>query len=126
MTSARRLWVPVGLAALALNISLASQARAQQGAGLNLIKGGSTPAAIQGLDNLINSCPLLVKPADAALQPLRIPAAQVDAKNKLGCLSSADAIYGPDGCPSKLCGAGKGVIPLPAGVTPATPQLPQP
>jgi hypothetical protein len=60
------------------------------------------------------------------LQPLRIPAAQVDAKNKLGCLSSADAIYGPDGCPSKLCGAGKGVIPLPAGVTPATPQLPQP
>lgn len=87
MTSARRLWVPVGLAALALNIGLASQTRAQQGAGLNLIKGGSTPATIQGLDTLINSCPLLVKPADAALQPLRIPAAQVDAKNKLdACL----------------------------------------
>lgn len=124
MTSARRLWMPLGLAALVLNIGLASQARAQQGAGLDLIKGGSTPAAIQGLDNVINSCPLLVKPSDAALQPLRIPPAQVAAKNKLGCLSSADAIYGPDGCPTKLCGAGKGVIPLPADISPASPQLP--
>ncbi|MEB3166124.1 MAG: hypothetical protein VKO65_05570 [Cyanobacteriota bacterium] len=48
----------------------------------------------------------LVVPADLpALQPLRILPSQVAAKNRRGCLSPADAIYGPDGCPRRLCGA---------------------
>ncbi|MCS5699934.1 hypothetical protein NZK32_12890 [Cyanobium sp. FGCU-52] len=51
-------------------------------------------------------CPLLV-PADLpALQPLRIQPSQVARKNRRGCLSSADALYGPDGCPVKLCTKG--------------------
>jgi hypothetical protein len=49
------------------------------------------------------SCPLLVPREEAFLQPKRLPPAQVPAKNAAGCLSPADAIYGPDGCPLKLC-----------------------
>jgi hypothetical protein len=47
------------------------------------------------------------------LQPKRIQPQQVKAKNALGCLSPADAVYGADGCPLRLCGAGAGVIQLP-------------
>jgi len=37
----------------------------------------------------------------------------VASKNALGCLSPADGIYGPDGCPLRLCGPEAGVIQLP-------------
>jgi len=59
-------------------------------------------------------CPLLVPPKDAALQPLRIAPNQVAMKNSMGCLSPADAsLYGPDGCPVKLCKLPQGTVPLP-------------
>jgi hypothetical protein len=31
----------------------------------------------------------------------------------MGCLSAADAIYGKDGCPIKLCGEASGSFQLP-------------
>ena len=37
------------------------------------------------------------------LQPKRLKPQEVKAKNAAGCLSPADAIYGADGCPLKLC-----------------------
>jgi hypothetical protein len=61
-------------------------------------------------------CPLVV-PADLpALQPLRIHPSQVARKNRRGCLSPADALYGPDGCPVKLCTKG-GAFELPPDPT---------
>ncbi len=61
-------------------------------------------------------CPLVV-PADLpALQPLRIHPSQVARKNRRGCLSPADALYGPDGCPVKLCTKG-GAFDLPPDPT---------
>ena len=60
------------------------------------------------------ACRLVVPRSDALLQPLRIQPAQVALKNSLGCLSAADARYGPDGCPSQLCGQTYGYqMPLP-------------
>ena len=107
MTTTRRLLAALSVLGLAL-----SSARAEN-KDLQLIKGGATPAAIHGMPSTQRlSCPLLVKPTEAALQPLSIDPAQVDAKNRLGCLSNNDAIYGADGCPQKLCGASRGVIPL--------------
>lgn len=47
------------------------------------------------------------------VQPLRIQPGQVQRKNARGCLSPADAVYGPDGCPRQACGADAGVIQLP-------------
>lgn len=38
------------------------------------------------------------------IQPLRIQPRQVAAKNRMGCLSAEDAVYGPDGCPIRFCG----------------------
>ncbi|MCX5967758.1 MAG: hypothetical protein NTV57_09000 [Cyanobacteria bacterium] len=59
-------------------------------------------------------CPLLVPGQDAALQPLRIAPSQVAMKNSMGCLSPTDAsLYGPDGCPVKLCKLPQGTVPLP-------------
>ena len=78
------------------------------------IVGGPTPAAIKVRQGqTLRSCPLIVSAANSAVQPLALPPAEVAAKNKAGCLSSADAIYGPDGCPLKLCGEASGSIPLP-------------
>jgi hypothetical protein len=128
MTSAHRPWLTAGFACLSAFCGWPGAAGAQAGTpGLELIKGGSTPAAIHGIQ-ILNSryCPLVVKPSDAAVQPLWIPPSQVKAKNSLGCLSGADAIYGADGCPTKLCGAGTGVIPMPADMAPAASQLPDP
>jgi hypothetical protein len=71
-----------------------------------------TTAALAN-EGLAGLCPLLVAPSNSEFQPKRIQASQVAAKNAAGCLSPADAIYGPDGCPLKLCGANSGVIPLP-------------
>ncbi len=65
-------------------------------------------------ERMAGSCPLVVAPNNSDLQPRRIPPSQVAGKNAGGCLSPSDAIYGPDGCPLKLCGANAGVIPLPA------------
>lgn len=90
---------------------------AQNVSPLELIKGGGTPAAIDGDMGVTNwasanSCRLLVKPSEAATQPLRISPSDVAGKNRLGCLSPNDAIYGSNGCPSKLCGGTSGVVPL--------------
>ena len=128
MTSVHRPWLTAGATCLLACSGWLGAAHAQSNApGLELIKGGSTPAAIHGLQ-ILNSraCPLVVTSSDAAEQPLWIPPSMVKAKNSLGCLSGNDAIYGADGCPTKLCGAGTGVIPLPADITPAAAQLPEP
>jgi hypothetical protein len=54
-------------------------------------------------------CKMLV-PADAPyLQPKRLKPEEVQAKNAGGCLSQADAIYAPDGCPIKLCPSSSGM-----------------
>jgi hypothetical protein len=58
-------------------------------------------------------CPLIVPPASLDSQPLRISPSQVPLKNRMGCLSEADAIYGPDGCPLRLCGKQRNPIQLP-------------
>jgi hypothetical protein len=58
-------------------------------------------------------CPLVVPASQKLLQPRRIQANQVHAKNAMGCLSPADALYGSDGCPLRICGADAGVIQLP-------------
>jgi hypothetical protein len=72
--------------------------------------------AIGGPRPPLPPCPLLVPRRFFVLQPLRIRPEEVAWKNRLGCLSAADAIYGPDGCPKRLCGkAGEGPIRLPAG-----------
>ena len=49
------------------------------------------------------SCPLVVPSQVSFLQPKRLKPEEVKAKNAAGCLSPADAIYGADGCPLKLC-----------------------
>ena len=58
-------------------------------------------------------CPLVVPASQKLFQPRRIQANQVQAKNAMGCLSPADAMYGADGCPLRMCGADAGVIQLP-------------
>jgi hypothetical protein len=55
----------------------------------------------------------VVPPDQSVLQPRKISPEQVKAKNGMGCLSPADAIYGPNGCPLRLCGPDAGVIQLP-------------
>lgn len=62
---------------------------------------------------ITGGCPLLVPASQRDLQPKRLPAGQVAAKNRQGCLSPHDAVYGPDGCPQRLCGPEAGVIQLP-------------
>jgi len=71
-------------------------------------------SASNAQERMAGSCPLVVAAKSSELQPRRIQPSQVAAKNAGGCLSPSDAIYGPDGCPLKLCGANAGVIPLPA------------
>lgn len=73
------------------------------------------PLAIQERPGLPPpACRLVVPPGEEVLQPLRIAPALVARKNRMGCLSAADAIYAPDGCPSKLCGQQRGFqVPLP-------------
>ena len=85
--------------------------------GVLLVVGSGLPAAAQqpqGTQRLAGQCPLLVPATQSELQPLRISPSQVAAKNARGCLSAADAVYGPDGCPLRLCGRSAGVIQLPA------------
>jgi hypothetical protein len=83
---------------------------------LQLIKGGGTPLSIPNNPAEFlpsKRCPLIVPGNNWSAQPLRITPAEVPAKNKLGCISPNDAIYGKDGCPLRLCGANQGVVPLP-------------
>lgn len=58
-------------------------------------------------------CPLIVPPSSLDSQPLRISPNQVPLKNRMGCLSEADAVYGPDGCPLRLCDKSRNPIALP-------------
>lgn len=81
-----------------------------------LVLGSVVPAGAQqpqGSQRLAGQCPLVVPATQSELQPLRIRPSQVAAKNARGCLSAADAVYGPDGCPLRLCGKGSGLIQLP-------------
>lgn len=118
MTSVQRPLLAAATAALigaVVGLITADPARSQgSAAGLELIKGGSTPLSINGLQ-ILNSlnCPLLVNPSQTDRQPLWIPPSQVATKNRLGCLSPSDALYRADGCPSQLCQANDGTIPLP-------------
>ncbi|MEB3319832.1 MAG: hypothetical protein VKI63_02695 [Cyanobium sp.] len=70
-------------------------------------------AAVRAGTQMRGSCPLVVPPRDAELQPLRLRPSQVPRKNARGCLSPADAVYAADGCPERLCGRNAGVIQLP-------------
>ena len=78
------------------------------------IPSPNQPEALRGPIDTSKACPLVVPRDQAALQPLRIQPRQVPLKNRLGCLSPADAIYGADGCPRRLCGnAGSLALPPP-------------
>ena len=81
-------------------------------AGVGLLGGLQGQARAQGLPK--PPCPLIVPASQKLLQPRRIQPNQVQAKNAMGCLSPADAVYGADGCPLRICGAEAGVIQLPA------------
>ncbi len=76
-----------------------------------LLGGIQGQARAQGLPK--PPCPLVVPASQKLLQPRRIQPNQVQAKNAMGCLSPADAVYGSDGCPLRMCGAEAGVIELP-------------
>jgi len=77
------------------------------------IRGGGTPAVFKPGAPVLpaSSCPAIGAVGD--IQPMRIAPTDVAAKNKLGCLSPNDAIYGPDGCPTRLCGESSGTVSLP-------------
>ncbi|MCT0215278.1 hypothetical protein KQ298_02900 [Synechococcus sp. CS-1330] len=92
----------LGLDAMVLGLSIA---------GSGLLGGIQGEAQAQGLPK--PSCPLVVPPSQKLFQPRRIQPNQVQAKNAMGCLSPADAVYGADGCPLRMCGAEAGVIQLP-------------
>jgi len=81
------------------------------------LAGGGLLGSFQGTAQAQNlpkpSCPLVVPASQKLLQPRRIQPDQVQAKNAMGCLSPADAVYGADGCPLRMCGAESGVIQLP-------------
>jgi hypothetical protein len=71
------------------------------------------PEAIQPRSGLTPPpCPRIGPPA--TIQPLRIQPRQVPSKNASGCLSAEDAVYGPDGCPTRFCGLGSPRLHLPA------------
>jgi hypothetical protein len=67
----------------------------------------------QAQQRLAEQCPLIVPAETTAVQPKRILPSQVAGKNAMGCLSPSDAIYGPDGCPVKMCGQTSGAFALP-------------
>ena len=80
-------------------------------AGVGLLGSLQGQALAQGLPK--PSCPLVVPASQKLFQPRSIQPNQVQAKNAMGCLSPADAVYGADGCPLRICGAEAGVIQLP-------------
>ena len=117
----------LGMRALPLLLMLCGSAALAQGQmedpDLKLIKGGGTPAVFKQGQPILpaSSCPAIVNVSAGEIQPMRLPPADVAAKNKLGCLSPNDAIYGADGCPLRLCGADRGSVPLPPAETATTP-----
>ena len=80
-------------------------------AGVGLLGSLQGQVQAQGLPK--PSCPLVVPASQKLFQPRSIQPNQVQAKNAMGCLSPADAVYGADGCPLRICGAEAGVIQLP-------------
>ena len=79
-----------------------------------VVLGASAARANDAIGTLERPCPRIASPVGQAfLQPTRLLPSQVKAKNNLGCLSPADAVYGPDGCPVRYCGAEAGAFPLP-------------
>ncbi|CAK6695599.1 hypothetical protein IFHNHDMJ_01856 [Synechococcus sp. CBW1107] len=69
------------------------------------------PYAVQGLP-AYPPCPLVVPKSQSLFQPLRLRPSQVASKNARGCLSQADAIYGSNGCPTRLCPRDSGAFQL--------------
>lgn len=98
-------------AALLTGLVAGAPARAADPASSANPTAGQAPAEVAPLSG--PACRLLVPASQSELQPLRIKPQQVAEKNARGCLSPADAIYGPDGCPLRLCGRQAGVIQLP-------------
>lgn len=86
-------------------------ARALPPLALLLVLSSGAPADAQ--QRLADQCPLIVPQESTTIQPRRILPSQVAAKNAAGCLSPSDAIYGPDGCPVKMCGQTSGTFALP-------------
>jgi hypothetical protein len=117
-------------AMLILSSSALAQNASSSDPALKLIRGGGTPAVFKSGETYLppNSCPAIVNVNAGEIQPLRLPASEVAAKNQLGCLSPNDAIYGVDGCPLRLCGQNQGSVPLPKGVglSESKLQLPEP
>jgi hypothetical protein len=117
MARARQDWLQVAPNLLALGSALLlagllgapeAPAAAATALGQSLAQGQPGAAQVQGLygDDLPRQgsrCPLLVPSEMPFLQPKRLKPGEVKAKNASGCLSPADAIYGADGCPLKLC-----------------------
>jgi hypothetical protein len=62
----------------------------------------ATPASLDGT-KAPDRCPALLPKDQGFLEPVRLTPQEVPAKNARGCLSPGDAIYGPDGCPTRLC-----------------------
>jgi|GEM_PF-3123132 len=80
------------------------------------------PEAIGPSTAPLKSCPRLPPTPDSNLQPLQLKPEQVAGKNGMGCLSAADAVYGPDGCPVRRCTRAESLrrmqFPLPAAKGP--------
>lgn len=111
-TAWRALRAVVSQAALVSVVALLGAASAPDAAAQGS-PSPNQPLAIDADGALVPSpCTLVVPPGQAVLQPLKIRPDQVPLKNRLGCLSPADAVYGPDGCPLRLCGPTRGVFPL--------------
>jgi hypothetical protein len=79
---------------------------------VGLLWGPGSGAGAQ--QRLAGQCPLIGPEGSTAIQPRRIQPSQVAEKNAMGCLSPADAHYGPDGCPLRMCGQQSGAFRLPA------------
>jgi len=93
--------VTVSTAVLAALVCLPGPAQAQS-------KG-----QVQTQPALKDGCRLVVPARQSVLQPKRLKPSQVQAKNAMGCLSPADAVYAANGCPQRLCGPNAGVIQFP-------------
>lgn len=80
------------------------------------------PEAIGPSTAPLEACPRLPPTPESNLQPLQLKPEQVPGKNAMGCLSAADAIYGPDGCPLRRCTRAESLrrmqFPLPAATGP--------
>jgi hypothetical protein len=95
--------VPISAAVLAALVSLPGPAQTRT----------QSKGQLQTQPALKDGCRLVVPAKQSVLQPKRLRPSQVQSKNAMGCLSPADAIYGANGCPLRLCGPNAGVIQLP-------------